>query len=98
MSDKKFKNQSEMFNWIYENKEWVSEIDGSPLPYKGHYQWHWCFAHKLSKGSYPSEKLNPENIMLLTPDQHQNQEQYPQFIQSREEMKQIYYSKLKKYE
>jgi hypothetical protein len=87
----KFKNQAEMFNWIWENRPHVSEISGEQLPPKGHFQWAWSFAHILSKGTYPKWKLNPHNIMLLTPKEHENQEKYPEFIERREEMKKEYY-------
>lgn len=95
----KFKNQAEMFQWIYENRPWKSEIDGSPLPPKGHFKWHWCFAHLLGKQAYPSLKLDPENIMLMTPEQHEKQESYPAFKERAEEMKRKYYeqNKIKKW-
>lgn len=85
------RNQTELFNFIYENREWKSEIDGSPLPHKGHYQWHFCFGHLLPKGAYPSMKLDPENIMLMTPDQHMSQENYGAFLKRQDEMREKYY-------
>jgi hypothetical protein len=87
----KFKNQSDMFAWIWENRDHVSEVSGKPLFPKGHWQFHWQFAHLIGKGPFPSFKLREENIMLMLPIEHENQEQFPEFIKRREEMKQKYY-------
>lgn len=89
---KKFKNQKELFEFIWENRPHVSEISGSPLLYPNHPKWHFQFLHVLSKGAYPSYKLNPDNILLGTPDEHDNQEQYDVFNEKKEELKQAYYS------
>lgn len=86
-----FKNQKELFEYIYENREWKSEIDGSPLPRKGHWQWHWCFAHIIGKQAYPKYKLRESNIMLMTPTQHERQESYEIFRNKRDELKEKYH-------
>lgn len=86
-----FKNQTELFDWIYENRDWKSEIDGSKLPRKGNPLWYWCFAHVLPKGAYPSMKLDPENIMLMTPEQHLNQEKFEAFQAKKQALKERYY-------
>lgn len=88
----KFKTQSEMFDWIRQNREWKSEISGKPLVEKGHMMYHWQFAHVLSKGAYPRYRLNEENIMLMTWEEHQSQEHYPEFQERKEKLKQQYYS------
>jgi len=46
-----FKNQREMFNWIWENRSHNSELSGKKLLPKSHIQWHWQFLHVLSKGT-----------------------------------------------
>lgn len=86
-----FKNQAEMFQWIWNNRPRVSEISGVPLLPEGHFQWHHQFAHVLSKGSYPQWKLNPHNIMLLLPKEHEHQERYPQFMEKKDHLKREYY-------
>lgn len=86
-----FKNQSELFSYIWETREHVSELSGKPLLPKGHFQWHWQLMHLLPKGSYPKYKLNPDNIILGTVEEHQYQERYPEFIKRRDEMKRKYY-------
>lgn len=86
-----FKNQIEMFKWIWENRPHVSEVSGEPLLYPGHRQWHWQFAHILNKGSYPLWKLNPDNIMLLLPEEHDRQDTFPAFRERHLELKQRYY-------
>jgi len=92
----KFKNQSEMFNWIWNDRIHKSQLtpDQDLLP-EGHFKWHWQFLHVLPKGSYPKWKLNPENILLATPDEHDHQEHYPYFNELRQqytlEYHQLYY-------
>ncbi len=88
---KKFKNQIELFEWIWENRPHVSEISGKPLLPKGNMFWHHQFLHVLSKGAYPSMKLDPNNIMLATKEEHEKQEQFDLFRQRKEELKQKYY-------
>ena len=83
----KFKTQMEMFKWIWENRPHVSELTGKPLLHIGNYRWHWQFLHVLPKGSYPSYKSNPDNILLGLPDEHTNQERYDVFKQKQIELK-----------
>ena len=87
----KFKNQKEMFDWIWDNKPHISELTGKPLLPKSSFTWHHQFAHILSKGTYPKWRLNPNNIMIVRPEEHAKQESYPEFIEKREEMKREYY-------
>lgn len=84
---KEFRNQREMFEWIWENRPHVSELSEKPLYVKSHYQWHWQFLHVLPKGSYPSYKLNSDNILLALPDEHEKQEQYQAFRDKQAELK-----------
>lgn len=95
MSKKKdypsFRNQKEMFDWIWENRPHISELTGKQLLPLGNFTWHHQFAHILPKGTYPKWRLNPDNIMLVRPEEHHKQESYPEFIERREEMKAEYY-------
>lgn len=59
-----------MFLRIWEERPHFSEVSGKPLLPMGAEMWHWQFAHILPKGAYPRYKLNPDNIILLTPDEH----------------------------
>lgn len=86
-----FKNQKEMFDWIWENRPHESELTGEPLLSKKHFKWHWQFLHVLPKGSYPKFKLDPRNIMLALPDEHDHQNQYQAFHNRKSELKTIYY-------
>jgi len=88
---RQFKTQKEMYKWIWENRSHVSEISGKPLLNQNHIQFIWQFAHILPKGSYPKWKLNPDNIMLMLPYEHENQEQYLLFIEKQNELKREYY-------
>jgi len=65
-----FKNQTELFNYLWEIKPHVSEISGEPLHPKGHWQWHHQFSHTCPKGLYRRIKLSPENIVLMTKSEH----------------------------
>lgn len=76
--------------FIWENREHRSEISGKPLVYPNSHLFHHQFAHLLGR-NYTYFVLNPENIMLITADEHTNQEQYPEFIKRQEEMRQKYY-------
>lgn len=86
----KFKTQKEMFQWIWDNRPHVSELSGKPLLPKGHFKFHWQYLHVLSKGQYRLYKLNPDNILLALPEEHENQEQFEVFRNKRDELKAQY--------
>jgi len=87
---KEFKTQHEMFIWIWDNRDHKSEISNKQLLPCGHPMWHWQFAHILPKGTYKKWKLNPDNIMLMLPDEHEKQESFEIFIEKHEEMRKKY--------
>lgn len=89
---KKIKNQRELFDQIWSERPHLSEVSGKPLLYKGHSLWHWQFAHVLSKGAYPSLKLDPENIMLMLPEEHEKQESFEAFNEKKQLLKERYYN------
>ena len=64
---KKSSGQKELFIEIWNEREHVSELSGKHL---GNDMNAWFFAHILSKGSNPHLKLNKDNIMLLTQEEH----------------------------
>lgn len=94
---KKFKNQKEMFLWIWENRAaengYKSELTDNQLFHVNHPKWHWQFLHVLPKGTYPHYKLNPDNIILATPSEHENQEDYDYFKEKQSELRAEYYMK-----
>jgi hypothetical protein len=60
-----------MFEEIWEEREKVSFISGKSLKgYENGKFFYHLFAHVLSKGSHPKFRLNKENIVLLTPEEH----------------------------
>ena len=65
---KKFKKRGtlEVFQAIWEVREHKSEISGTPLGKFDIFN----FAHILSKGSHPKFALKPNNICLMTRDEH----------------------------
>jgi hypothetical protein len=84
-----FKTQTELFNWIHK-----SELSGKPLLPKGALKWHWQFLHVLPKGSYPSYKLNPDNILLALPEEHEKQMEFELFCLKYNELKRRYYKEI----
>ena len=61
-----FKNQVEVFNYVWETQPHVCWLTGKILYQKRVDQ----FAHVLRKGKYTYFKLNPDNIRLLDPKVH----------------------------
>lgn len=53
------------------NRPHVSFLSGQAIKYFNP----WCFAHVLAKGpgAYPRYRLEPKNIVYLTPDEHHQQ-------------------------
>lgn len=63
---KKKSGQKELFIEIWNERPHVSEVSGKPLrEFDVRY-----FSHILTKGAYPSMKLNKRNIILMTPEEH----------------------------
>lgn len=83
-----------MFEYVWETRPHISELSGKPLLPKGNFKWHWQFLHVLPKGSYPSYRLNPDNIMLGLPEEHEKQEEFMVFRIKYDELKQRYYKEV----
>ena len=88
---KQFKNQIEMYRYIWETRDHISELTGKPLLNQNHPQWVWQFLHILPKGTYPKYKLNPDNIILGLPEEHETQEGFLKFQDKKQELMQEYY-------
>ena len=73
-----FKNQTELFNYLWETRPHVSEISGCVLFGKNHPMWHWQFSHVLSKGAFPKFKLKKENVWLMLPREHTLVTEHPE--------------------
>jgi len=65
-----FKNQKEMFDFIWSSREHICQISGSNLDLVPKSRRHWCMAHIIPKSLYPYFKLKEDNILLLHPDVH----------------------------
>ncbi len=84
-------NQSHMFQEIWRDRVHFSDLTNSPLHPQGHFKWHWQFLHVLPKGTFAKMKFFKPNIMLGTPDEHDNQDKYEVFREKREMLNRIYY-------
>lgn len=60
--------EMDVFIKIWNERKHVSEVSGDPL---GNVLKPIFFSHVLTKGAYPSLRLNKENIILMTADEHQ---------------------------
>ena len=74
---KKKSGEAELFEKIWASRPHVSEVSGEPLPDKGvdFYpngtdKWYGYFSHVLSKGAFPGFRLKEENVILMTPQEH----------------------------
>ena len=75
-----------LFNEIWEDREHFSEFTGKPLLPKGHYQWHFQFAHVLNKGRFPSMRLRKDNIFLCLPDEQMIQDRFEVFTERKQKL------------
>lgn len=62
---KKATGELKLFMQIYADRKGKCEITGKQIPFDVN-----NFAHILSKGAYPSYRLNPENIIHVMPEIH----------------------------
>jgi hypothetical protein len=85
-----FTNFQQVREYIWYNREHKSEVSGKPLHPLGSFWWTHQFAHLLNR-HHTHFVLNPDNVMLLLPDEHSNQESYPLFMKRQEEMRRKYY-------
>lgn len=70
-----YDNQFGMFMSLWENAKVggkvYSQISGIDITWTyGTDLWVNCFAHILAKGIFPRYKLNPKNIIIVSPDEH----------------------------
>lgn len=94
---KKFRKKTgelDLYKIIWEERPHVSEVSGTPL---GEFDVRY-FSHILSKGSYGKFRLNKDNIMLKTPEEHHTWEfgdiSHPMWDKAKEKkqlLKQRYY-------
>ena len=66
MKKRKPTGELELFKEIWEERIHISFLSGTPIKYFDVK----CFAHVLNKGKYPKFRLNKDNIVLLTPTEH----------------------------
>lgn len=88
--DRTEKTEGQLYEEIWNERPHVSEIDGTPLLPKGHKMWHWQFSHLLSKGAYPSARLDKDNVVLKTWAQHQLWEFHQHKLRDKEEWKWVF--------
>jgi hypothetical protein len=63
---KKKTGELDVFIEIWNERPHFSQVSGKPITVFSV----WCFAHILSKGAYPSYRLDKRNIYLVLPEEH----------------------------
>jgi hypothetical protein len=69
-NDYGFDDQISMFNHIWSSRLHRSVVSNKDLDLVPDFLWVNCFSHVLPKGAYTKYKLNPDNILLITPEEH----------------------------
>lgn len=59
--------EKELFDKLWKTRKHVSFVSGEPLGDEAEVQF---FSHILTKGSYPSLRLDPRNIQFMTKKEH----------------------------
>lgn len=87
-------SEIDLFRDIWNVRPHVSELSGKPLPYgpENPKMWVRQFLHVINKGRAPKLRLLKRNIMLATPDEHDNQDNFPAFVERKEELLREFYS------
>ncbi len=87
-SDPNNQSEIEVFNEIWAERPHVSELSGLPLPYDKSNMKMWVcqFLHVIPKGKSPKLRYDKRNILLGTPDEHNNQDRYNPFKKRKFEM------------
>ena len=67
---RKESGQKALFIQLWASCQGKSQLSGLPLLPPEHPKFHWQGSHLLPKGSYPELKLDPENIVMITPEEH----------------------------
>ncbi len=82
------RTEIDVFNEIWAEREHISELTGVTLPYGPETPKMWIqqFLHVINKGRSPELRLNKDNIILGTPDEHRNQDSFEKFRQRKVEI------------
>lgn len=59
-----------LFVKLYHERGGISEVSGRELLPPDHAMFHHQGSHILNKGMYPELRLDPRNIVMITPDEH----------------------------
>lgn len=87
-------SEIDLFHDIWRVRPHVSELSGKPLPYgpENPKMWVRQFLHVINKGRAPKLRLLKRNVMLATPDEHDNQDNFPAFVERKQELLREFYS------
>lgn len=85
-----FKDFNQVREYIWETRDHKSELTGEPLLNTNHAKWHWQFLHVLGR-NHTYWVLNPDNVLLGTPEEHDKQETFEVFNEKKEELTREYY-------
>ena len=67
---RKVSGQKALFIQLWALCQGRSQLSGLPLLPPEHPMFHYQGSHLLPKGNYPERKLDPENIVMITPEEH----------------------------
>lgn len=87
---KKPTGELELFNQIWNSRPHVSQISGQKLFDKSHKFWINQFMHVRGKGADPSNRLNRENIILATWEEHYNYDFHKHKVKDKPEWRWVF--------
>lgn len=87
---RKTTGEAEMFRKIWDERPHVSQISGKKLLDHGHRFWYSQFAHIVSKGARPEMRLDPDNIVLMTFEEHFTWDNHRHLLKDKEEWRWLF--------
>ena len=68
---RKVTGERELFVGLWAKCGGKSEVSGEKLPDPASPLFHYCGSHLLPKGTYPDYRLDPRNVVMMTPQEHE---------------------------
>lgn len=77
-AERKSSGERELFVMLWAKCNGKSEASGKKLLPPEHSMFHHQGSHLLPKGAFPDYKLDPRNVVMITPDEHEMWHHKPQ--------------------